>query len=71
MTTSQFRREVRLIIEREGATLMSLEYRGKHQLATYTCRGKTHRMVVAVSPSDHRVFHQVRSFVRRSLREAA
>ena len=73
MASSQkWLREVQALIDQEGWP-MEIEPQsrwGKHAIVLVRARdGRTKRAAVPLTPSDHRSFKNVRSYLRRTLRE--
>lgn len=63
-------KEVSRMLERHGITVVGTETTKRHRRLWVRANGKTVAVIVAISPSDHRAYHNIVQSARQMLREA-
>lgn len=63
-------KEVTRMLEKHGITVVGDELTKRHRRLWVRAEGKTVSIIVAISPSDHRAYHNIVRSARQTLREA-
>ena len=63
-------KEVKRMLAVHGITVIGDERTTRHRRLRVTSDGKTATIIVAISPSDHRAYHNIVRAARQMLREA-
>lgn len=63
-------REVSSFLEKYGISIVNRELSARHWKVWVTDEAKQGMIIVSLSPSDHRAYHNIAQSARKALREA-